>query len=62
MGADTLIGNDAYNTANESSGTIKELMIDMSSKVPLISRPSRSPRAQLRRSRNTRPSSELKRR
>jgi sporulation protein YlmC with PRC-barrel domain len=31
MGADTLIGNDVYNTANESLGTIKELMIDMSS-------------------------------
>src|SRR6204780_4471862 len=31
MGADTLIGNDVYNTANESLGTIKELMIEMSS-------------------------------
>jgi sporulation protein YlmC with PRC-barrel domain len=31
MGADTLIGNDVYNTAEESLGTIKELMIDMSS-------------------------------
>jgi sporulation protein YlmC with PRC-barrel domain len=31
MGADTLIGNDVYNTAGESLGTIKELMIDMSS-------------------------------
>jgi sporulation protein YlmC with PRC-barrel domain len=31
MGADTLIGNDVYNTADESLGTIKELMIDMSS-------------------------------
>jgi sporulation protein YlmC with PRC-barrel domain len=31
MGADTLIGNEVYNTANESLGTIKELMIDMSS-------------------------------
>jgi hypothetical protein len=30
MGADTLIGNDVYNTADESLGTIKELMIDMS--------------------------------
>jgi sporulation protein YlmC with PRC-barrel domain len=30
MGADTLIGNDVYNTANESLGTIKELMIQMS--------------------------------
>jgi sporulation protein YlmC with PRC-barrel domain len=31
MGADTLIGNEVYNMANESLGTIKELMIDMSS-------------------------------
>ena len=31
MGADTLIGNEVYNKANESLGTIKELMIDMSS-------------------------------
>ena len=31
MGADTLIGNEVYNTATESLGTIKELMIDMSS-------------------------------
>jgi PRC-barrel domain len=31
MGADTLIGNDVYNAANESLGTIKELMIEMSS-------------------------------
>jgi hypothetical protein len=31
MGADTLIGNDVYNTAKESLGTIKELMVDMSS-------------------------------
>jgi hypothetical protein len=31
MGADTLIGNDVYNRAQESLGTIKELMIDMSS-------------------------------
>jgi len=31
MGADTLIGNEVYNVANESLGTIKELMIDMSS-------------------------------
>jgi sporulation protein YlmC with PRC-barrel domain len=30
MGADTLIGNDVYNLADESLGTIKELMIDMS--------------------------------
>jgi sporulation protein YlmC with PRC-barrel domain len=30
MGADTLIGNDVYNTAEESLGTIKELMIEMS--------------------------------
>jgi sporulation protein YlmC with PRC-barrel domain len=29
--ADTLIGNEVYNTSNESLGTIKELMIDMSS-------------------------------
>jgi hypothetical protein len=31
MGADTLIGNDVYNMAEESLGSIKELMIDMSS-------------------------------
>jgi len=31
MGADTLIGNDVYNTANENLGTIKEFMIEMSS-------------------------------
>lgn len=31
MGADTLLGNDVYNTAEESLGTIKEFMIDMSS-------------------------------
>jgi len=31
MGADTLIGNDVYNQANESLGTIKELMIEMNS-------------------------------
>jgi sporulation protein YlmC with PRC-barrel domain len=31
MGADTLLGNDVYNDANESLGTIKELMIDMQS-------------------------------
>jgi hypothetical protein len=31
MGADTLIGNDVYNTADESLGSIKELMIDMTS-------------------------------
>jgi len=30
MGADTLIGNDVYNTADESLGTIKELMVEMS--------------------------------
>jgi hypothetical protein len=30
MGADTLIGNDVYNSADESLGTIKELMIEMS--------------------------------
>jgi sporulation protein YlmC with PRC-barrel domain len=29
MGADTLIGNDVYNTSDESLGSIKELMIDM---------------------------------
>jgi sporulation protein YlmC with PRC-barrel domain len=29
MGADTLLGNDVYNAANESLGTIKEFMIDM---------------------------------
>jgi sporulation protein YlmC with PRC-barrel domain len=31
MGADTLIGNDVYNTAGESLGSIKEFMIEMSS-------------------------------
>lgn len=31
MGADTLIGNDVYNRSDENLGTIKELMIDMSS-------------------------------
>lgn len=30
MGADTLIGNDVYNATNESLGSIKELMIEMS--------------------------------
>ena len=29
MGADTLIGNDVYNEADESLGTIKEFMIEM---------------------------------
>lgn len=31
MGADTLLGNDVYNSQNESLGTIKEFMIDMGS-------------------------------
>ena len=31
MGADTLMGNDVYNSQNESLGTIKEFMIEMSS-------------------------------
>jgi sporulation protein YlmC with PRC-barrel domain len=31
MGADTLLGNDVYNLADEKLGTIKEFMIDMSS-------------------------------
>jgi sporulation protein YlmC with PRC-barrel domain len=31
MGADTLIGNDVYNTAGESLGAIKEFMIEMGS-------------------------------
>jgi len=31
MGADTLIGNDVYNTSDESLGNIKEFMIDMTS-------------------------------
>jgi sporulation protein YlmC with PRC-barrel domain len=31
MGADTLMGNDVYNTAGESLGTIKEFMIEMAS-------------------------------
>jgi sporulation protein YlmC with PRC-barrel domain len=30
MGADTLIGTNVYNTADESLGPIKELMIEMS--------------------------------
>ena len=30
MGADTLLGNDVFNTANEDLGDIKEFMIDMS--------------------------------
>jgi hypothetical protein len=29
MGADTLLGNDVYNDADESLGSIKEIMIDM---------------------------------
>jgi sporulation protein YlmC with PRC-barrel domain len=29
MGADTLLGNDVYNAADEHLGTIKEFMIDM---------------------------------
>jgi sporulation protein YlmC with PRC-barrel domain len=31
MGADTLLGNDVYNTAEEDLGDIKEFMIDMAS-------------------------------
>ena len=31
MGADTLLGNDVYNTADEKLGSIKEFMIDMAS-------------------------------
>ena len=31
MGADTLIGNDVYNSSDENLGNIKELMIEMSS-------------------------------
>ncbi len=31
MGADTLIGNDVYNTADEDLGDIKEIMLDMHS-------------------------------
>ena len=30
MGADTLIGNDVYNRAEEDLGDIKEIMLDMS--------------------------------
>lgn len=30
MGADTLIGNDVYNEADEDLGDIKEIMLDMS--------------------------------
>jgi sporulation protein YlmC with PRC-barrel domain len=30
MGADTLIGNDVYNTQEEDIGDIKEIMLDMS--------------------------------
>jgi sporulation protein YlmC with PRC-barrel domain len=29
MGADTLIGNDVYNSKNEDLGEIKEIMLDM---------------------------------
>jgi PRC-barrel domain protein len=29
MGADTLLGNDVYNSADEKLGTIKEFMIEM---------------------------------
>ena len=29
MGADTLLGNDVYSSADENLGTIKEFMIDM---------------------------------
>ena len=31
MGADTLIGNDVYNTRDEDLGDIKEIMLDMQS-------------------------------
>ena len=31
MGADTLLGNDVYNTADEDLGDIKEIMLDMQS-------------------------------
>lgn len=31
MGADTLLGNDVYNTQEESLGDIKEIMLDMRS-------------------------------
>jgi sporulation protein YlmC with PRC-barrel domain len=31
MGADTLLGNDVYNLADEKLGTIKEFMIEMNS-------------------------------
>lgn len=31
MGADTLIGNDVYNCADEDLGDIKEIMLDMAS-------------------------------
>ena len=31
MGADTLVGNDVYNTAAEDLGDIKEIMLDMRS-------------------------------
>ena len=31
MGADTLIGNDVYNRAEEDLGDIKEIMLDMES-------------------------------
>jgi hypothetical protein len=30
MGADTLLGNDVYNSADENLGSIKEFMIEMS--------------------------------
>ena len=31
MGADTLLGNDVYNTKDEDLGDIKEIMLDMAS-------------------------------
>jgi sporulation protein YlmC with PRC-barrel domain len=31
MGADTLIGNDVYNRADEDLGDVKEIMLDMAS-------------------------------
>lgn len=37
MGADTLIGNDVYNSADEKLGSIKELMIEMATeKSPML--------------------------
>ena len=55
MGADTLLGNDVYNAADENLGTIKEFMIDMQSgrislRSAVVRRLSWNGRSALRRS------------